>query len=94
MEGVTNGGTRKKLKRKGVSPVHCLTEHWLEKHAGGGILIVLHKAGDVGRHEDTGVVAVETKLVVLLLYSGMQASSIPEKLNHNTNIQLASLRTT
>ena len=88
VEGVTNGGASEELERKGISPVHCLTEHWLKKHAGGGVFVVLHKAWDVGRHEDTRVMTVKTKLVVLLLYSCMQASSIPRQ---EINIKLAGL---
>ena len=38
---------------------------------------MFHQAWDVGRHEDAWVVAVETELVILLLYSRMQTPSIP-----------------
>lgn len=71
-EGCT--GQVLQVKRKVSVKGRC--EHGLEKHATGRVLVVFDKACNRGRGVDGGVVRVKGKLVVPLLYAGVQGTTI------------------
>ena len=78
LKSVANNSPGQRLEGEGVPSIDRVTQERFKEHTRGRVLVVSQQLWNVPVHVDTGVVTVETELVILLvvLNPGMETSTI------------------